>query len=576
MKITKHMGLVLIAAFVSILFVGCLGSGGKSAAPAVKDLAAINATVRGFMNSIVQKDESGINKYLAGSTTEIEEYSESSIHTLMVYDFGEDINDPDDNVSYPFTVNESDIEQPTENTAIVKAFYRQNSGEPLWLTFLLIKDSGYWFIETIKITESIHSSGPTNFDTERYFSIIPGASHEFAMFYEDVLSDDSSSFTWGETPVEKEGMSFYEHMDSDSNIGENRKNLLSLRADGGMPILEPNSGNLFLSIQESGLWAYGEGINGNQPFKMLEASHPFNSEYSFAITWEDLYRQTLSGICVIHIGNPTNLETGLQTYSAVPLTFTLTHSNESEEVSQKWRIWLAYDVGVVGTDEFYQHTDSVPVFYDRIISRTVHGQTTTNVPEITTTVLPDVIVESTMSSIAFTVSGGTGPFRWSMLNSSLPSGEYEFNSSDGTLSGHPQTVGQFSFAILVEDKYGRSNSNTFSLTAVESGSEETGSGEITTPSYSVGYSENYEEASYVAYYYVSPSEAAEIIDAQLISYSDSLEFEPWAGPSDGSYMLSVYQPGPGTHQVLVSIQTSDGKTHQVNHEIVVNPMFVGN
>ncbi|MGM0599095.1 MAG: hypothetical protein ACQETH_04675, partial [Candidatus Rifleibacteriota bacterium] len=145
MQKIKRNFLVFIV-LVSATILGCMGGGG-SPAPVSKDVDGINATISGFMSSIAAKDSNTAGKYLAQTS---EENYDSSVYTLMVSDFGEDIYDPDDNNEYPFTVYASDIEQPTESVASVKASYEMSNGEPLVIIFYLVKESGVWYIETIE------------------------------------------------------------------------------------------------------------------------------------------------------------------------------------------------------------------------------------------------------------------------------------------------------------------------------------------------------------------------------------------------------------------------------------------
>ncbi len=554
-----------------VLMLGCMGGGGQSAAPVAKDVSGINATIRGFMQSVNNKDSGSAFNYLAGNLAPTElitgpssetHHHSSAVHTLMVYDFGADINNPDDNHSYNFTVNESDIIQPTSSLAQVKAYYKLSNGQPLWLSFVLVKENGVWLIEGITMGDAHSSSGPTHFTTATYFPVIPGTVHKFANFYGNDLTSEISQVTFAQSPATVEGSNYYELIASST-----QRPYTSLRASGGMPFLDPSGANMFYANQETGLWVYGATVNNDKPFKMLETYHDFNSEHSFLISWLDVSSQSVTGTCTIQIGAPTIFETGLQSYSAVPLTYMLTYSGYSGEVTQKWRLWLAPNVGIVGTDEFSQTTDTMPILSERIIERKVNSAVSKNEPLITTGTLADVVVGSQMTPVTFAASGGVRPYKWLLDSSTLPSSEYSFASATGVLSGTPQTAGSYSFEIKVKDKYGRVSSKTFSLKAVTQSS-------TPTDSYQIGYNEHLPtgpEGHYEAIYYVSPSGATTITDAEIISVSPSLNsYEPWIGYDTmrEAYMLSLMPER--SHSVLVRIHTADGKSHDIGHEVTAS------
>ena len=61
------------------------------------------------------------------------------------------------------------------------------------------------------------------------------------------------------------------------------------------------------------------------------------------------------------------------------------------------------------------------------------------------------------------VTGGTGPFTWSVSGGSLPPG-LTLNASTGVLSGTPTTVGLYSFTVQVTDSFGLTATQSLSLT----------------------------------------------------------------------------------------------------------------
>ena len=66
-------------------------------------------------------------------------------------------------------------------------------------------------------------------------------------------------------------------------------------------------------------------------------------------------------------------------------------------------------------------------------------------------------------SDALAVTGGTGPFTWSVSGGSLPPG-LTLNSSTGVLSGTPTTAGLYSFTVQVTDSFGLTATQSLSMT----------------------------------------------------------------------------------------------------------------
>ncbi|WP_255360522.1 Ig domain-containing protein, partial [Frankia sp. EI5c] len=63
----------------------------------------------------------------------------------------------------------------------------------------------------------------------------------------------------------------------------------------------------------------------------------------------------------------------------------------------------------------------------------------------------------------FTVSGGTGPFTWSVSAGALPAG-LTLNPATGLLSGTPTTAGTASFAVRVVDAFNQAATRNLTLT----------------------------------------------------------------------------------------------------------------
>jgi hypothetical protein len=90
-----------------------------------------------------------------------------------------------------------------------------------------------------------------------------------------------------------------------------------------------------------------------------------------------------------------------------------------------------------------------------------------------------------------TVSGGTGPYTWSVTNGSLPTG-LTINSATGVITGTPSAIGPYSFTLLVTDALGGTSTQTesvgvvadSSITSTTFGNGEVGAAYGATPSIS--------------------------------------------------------------------------------------------
>ncbi|MFZ5953021.1 MAG: hypothetical protein ACOYXC_20125 [Candidatus Rifleibacteriota bacterium] len=357
---------VLLTIIALAGLVGCSGGSGGSAAPVAKDVAGINATLSGFMNSIAARDSQTANQYLAQTSGT----SESGVKTLMVYDFGADIYNPNDERShYPFTVSDSDIAQPTDSLATVKAYYKLSNGQPLYLTFALIKENGVWTIETITVSNTIdYSSG---FVPSTYFPIVPGAYATYANYYNGVEQSSRMTKTFASSPTPKDGMDFY----LVTTTYPNTSILGALRA-GSAPTF--SGSEIYYSQQSSGLWTYASTMNGGVPFKIFESFHAFGSDYSITYTTGDASTGGVTNHTTrMTFGYPQSYPTSLGTFNAVPVEMVDTAVSGSGEYTSKAVIWFAPSVGQVGTDMYSRPTDSSPTYQDKIVDRTGATQPTT-------------------------------------------------------------------------------------------------------------------------------------------------------------------------------------------------------
>jgi hypothetical protein len=538
--------------------------GGGSPAPVSKDVDGINATISGFMSSIAAKDSKTAGKYLAASS---EDHYDSSVYTLMVSDFGDDIYDPDDNNEYEFTVYASDIIQPTDSIATVKASYQMSGGEPLVITFYLIKENGVWYIETIQTLDH-HSYETGSFVTANYFPVKPSTSYTFTPFYNNVVEPYTYTSSFSEETQTIDGKVFYSFVDEYHNEPS------SIRAYGAPPFFGDSGQPMAFSMQNDGLWAYSSYTNNGQPYKILEASHAFNSNYSFLVTWSDYYNEVqYTGTCTVNIGSLQSLETGLGNISAVPLTFTTTAMVEGRQESHKWKLWLSYAIGPVGTDEFETSTDAQPIYYERLL-KWYNGQDwIENFPVFKTFEVADQNI-GTEVNITFSAMGGVTPYGWDIANSTLPS-EFSFATDTATLSGMPQTVGSFTFDIMVKDKYLRVASQTYTMEVYPEGSGTPVNGGL---SYEILVSgadtiSLTDRMPYEKIYTVNPAGAVTIIDG-TVEVSPSVTPSPYLDTDtsgQGDYMLSFIPETIGTYNSYVTLITSDEQIHEFQHTLIVEP-----
>lgn len=90
--------------------------------------------------------------------------------------------------------------------------------------------------------------------------------------------------------------------------------------------------------------------------------------------------------------------------------------------------------------------------------------TITNPPlQITTTTLPEGVINAAYSSTAFlTATGGTAPYTWSISLGSLPNG-LQLNSSTGQITGTPTQTGTAAFTAKVTDSSTPTQTTTANL-----------------------------------------------------------------------------------------------------------------
>lgn len=356
---------VLFIAIISlIVMTGCAGGGGSSA-PVTKDVAGINATIGGFMASIANRDSVAASKFLAAETS----HSESSVHTLMVYDFGSDINDPnDERAHYPFTVTESDIVQLSDSVATVKAYYKLQSGEPLWLTFALIKESGVWIIETITVGAT-NTDAASSFVASTYFPVVPGAIAKYNYYYQGSSTGGIYTRTFASSSTEQSGMLFYRFQESYDSSGSGP----SIRAETSVL----HAPEVYYSHQSCGLWVYSPTLNDGQPFNFFQTSHAFGSDYTIQFTSRDSQSNLISHSVAVSFGYPETVSTDMGNMQAVPVTFVTTVNYPGSTSVSKSKVWYAANIGKAVYETFMNPTDSTAMYSEKISQYTTPSAPTT-------------------------------------------------------------------------------------------------------------------------------------------------------------------------------------------------------
>jgi hypothetical protein len=356
---------VLFIALIGLIaMTGCAGGGGSSA-PVTKDVAGINATISGFMASIANRDSVAASKFLAAETSS----SESSVHTLMVYDFGSDINDPnDERAHYSFTVTESDIVQLSDSVATVKAYYKLQSGEPLWLTFALIKESGVWIIETITVGAT-NTDAASSFVASTYFPVVPGAVAKFNHYYQGESTGGIYTRSFASSSEEQGGMMFYQLLESYDSSGSGT----SIRAETSVL----HAPAVFYSHQSCGLWVYSPTLNDGEPFNFFQTSHAFGSSHTIQFTSRDSQSNLITHSVAVSFGYPETVPTDMGNMQAVPVTFVTTVKYPGSTSVSKSKIWYAANIGKAVFESFMNPNDSTAMYSEKISQYTTPSVPTT-------------------------------------------------------------------------------------------------------------------------------------------------------------------------------------------------------
>lgn len=449
MNNNKFIVLTVLIAIV-IAMIGCAGGGSGSPAVVEKDVAGITATLNKFAVSL-QK----------GTAATAGIFAQATDHTstiLYIQDFGKDINDPDDNETWYFSVNPADIVQPSSDIAYLKASRMLPDGTTLWLSFALVREQGIWLIETLNVIES---AGAT-FVTASYFPVTPGASLSYSIIEDGVITSYITETGFAKTAMVKDGINFYQMLE---NFLYGNKKFAGRPSRRSLRAVYEFSSSYFGFDSHGQLCIYDPYINNGTPYVAFKTSYAFGAKDQFTEVYS-LDGSTETTVTDVTIGFPqATFVTPLRTFSVVPVTLDFTVTSNSSTYNDKTVIYLAEGRGIVGYD--YYDESNVLVAQERLLKSDINGVSESNDPVVSAPASSQSVVSGqNMVPVEFSVKGGSQPFSWGM-SSSLGG---IFLSPAGVLSGSPDpnaALGQYPVSVYVTDPYGRTDTFVFTLTLTQ-------------------------------------------------------------------------------------------------------------
>lgn len=115
----------------------------------------------------------------------------------------------------------------------------------------------------------------------------------------------------------------------------------------------------------------------------------------------------------------------------------------------------------------WQVTDSASTSVQKSIPITVNG-CTSNPVQVTTTSLPNGVVNQVYPNQTLTATGGTPPYTWSITVGSLPTG-LSLNGSTGVISGTSTATGTFNFTVQATDTLSSSGTAPLGIVIISPG-----------------------------------------------------------------------------------------------------------
>lgn len=555
---TRFLAAILMISFLALI--GCSGGGGSPTA-IEKDVTGITATLNRFAESLKASGSDGVATFFA-QTSNPEQY-ESKI--LYIQDFGKDIKDATDNVTWKFNVRPDDIQQPSADLAYVKASRVDDSGYPMWISFVLVREQGVWMIDTIE-TEQVTPSA-SSFVSASYFPILPGASLTYAIMMNDIVQPERTETGFAKTPLVKNGINFYQMIEQDQApiyAAARRNSSRSLRGN-----LRRQSGDYdsYFGIDSLGqVWLYDQYINGGEPYVIFKASYDFGATDQFTEVWT-YNSYTSTTVVNFTIGSPTTLETPLRDFSVVPITMMSNETYMGETYSWKTILYLVEGLGIVGNDESIEDPNTI-VYKDRLLMASINGVDSKNEPVITTAAIPDLVINE-QTTVQFSVLGGSSPYEWNVTGT-LPDGML-FSPSEGKIYGAPSTgvnPGQYSLIMYAKDKWLRVAQKAFTYNVVSSASSAT---VIFTPSIPTSATVDTMIESVIS---LSPT--ATITACSITAFTfPAGAYDPYAGYDTSlGWIVSITPNVAGNYEFTLSVTDSNSNVTSVTRSFVAQSLAV--
>ncbi|MEW6710219.1 MAG: Ig domain-containing protein [Candidatus Riflebacteria bacterium] len=499
MYLNRFKPFLAILSFVLLSFVlGSIGCGGGSQSVGVTqvDTAGITSTVNGFMQSL----RSGNPESFFSPTLRSQESVSGGIQTLKIWDFGSDINNPDDNNYHYFTIPQDGINQISDDFATVYAT-KDVDGRTFRVDFELVKIDGSWFIETIKFTGSSSSviNAASLLPLQRgnvWKSIMLPADSSSSISSPVMVSGEISS-----DPVVKDSQSvFYVSYTSNStaltfNLSNYSSTLSTLKTTDSWPILkaayQPSSSVGLTTVRsgiidlfspnpsarelgyanQNGLFQYGaSSFNAGQPVQFLSAA-PVIGEIATKTVFVEINGATYEIFLASRLARKVSILTFAGPFEAYQVDAYVRFVNSfplGQHQEMYWTRLFAADNGEVAQVEWdgtgvarYIYLLYSSVVNGRTVSPLDSGSSPTTNPFafIAGTTLNSATIGQSFSQTL--VEGGATPYTHSVLSGALPSG---LTISGGSIVGTPSQEGSFNFNLQFTDAAGTTISRAFALT----------------------------------------------------------------------------------------------------------------
>ncbi|MFZ5951813.1 MAG: Ig domain-containing protein, partial [Candidatus Rifleibacteriota bacterium] len=478
---------------------GC-GGGSQSVGVTQVDTAGITTTVNGFMQSL----RGGTPETFFSPTLRSQETASSGIQTLKIWDFGADINNPDDNNYHYFTIPQDGINQISNDFAMVYAT-KSVDGRTFRVDFELVKIDGNWFIETIKFSGTsssvINAASLLPLQKGNIWKNIMLPANSSSSISSPMMTSGSIS----SDPVVKDSRSvFYVSYTSNStaltfNLSNYASTLNTLKTTDSWPILkaayQPSSVTGVTTIRsgiidlfspnpstrelgyanQNGLFQYGaSSFNAGQPVQFLSAA-PVIGEIATKTVFVEINGVSYEIFLASRLARKVSILTFAGPFEAYQVDAYARFANSLPlgwHQEMYWTRLFAADNGEVAQVEW--DGSGVARYVYLLYSAVVNGRTISPLDSGSSpTTSPFAFVAgSTLNSATIgqsysqtLVEGGATPYSHSVLSGALPSG---LTISGGNIVGTPSQEGNFNFNLQFTDAAGTSISRAFALTVTTS------------------------------------------------------------------------------------------------------------